>query len=578
MTLRQVLAVLWKQAWIIALVTLVAGVTAAMYLSVREVPYTAEGTVRLNPVVTEAAVSGELGGVVIDLDPETVTSPMILDSAAELAGEAPGSLDGAIDVDLEEGARTGRLIVTATGPTAESARDRADAVIEVYRAYVDEQIVAAEAILRERLAAAVAEATALQQVVRDDPGNAIATTNLASTLGDMSALQSQLDAIATSGPTTTVLHDVPLGEPTVPDPIVVLALALLTGIIVGVGAALIRDQFDNRLRGVEEVEPLVGVASLGELRWDSSVLRMSPPLPVASSHRTDLSEGIRTVRSTLQVLIPSRGAAVVVTSVEPGDGKTFLSANLALASARAGKQVILVGGDLRRPDLARYLKDAAEGGGVSDLLEDHADGRDLDNETVTAMLRHTQYRRLRVLPPGEELTDPADILAGPGWPILLDRLRSMTDIVIIDSPPALGLADASLLGAQCDGAVVVSSIGRTNRALLVDTVSGLRANGVKVLGVVANRSQRKLPSSYSSYYLATGGHSTGAPAESSAEAGEPDELERFSSVFDDDPPAPDPDSEAAAEGPAPDQDAETAADGERRMWRNGRVMRAAGAE
>ncbi|HWL78358.1 polysaccharide biosynthesis tyrosine autokinase [Microbacterium sp.] len=501
MTLRQVLDVLWQRAWIIVLVTVIAVVSAGAYLAVRDVTYETTGTVRLNPVVTEASLSGEIGGVAIDLDPETITAPVILDKATELLNEPRGSLSDQIDVELDETSRTGRLFITGTGPSPESARDRTDAVIEAYRTYVDEQMVAAEATLRERHAAAVQQAAALQEEVRRNPANAIATTNLATALGQMSTLQAQLDAMATSGPATTVLDDAPLGTATVPDPALVIALALLSGLIVGIGAALIRDQFDNRLRGADEIEEISGATSLGELRWDPAVKKMNPPLPVAGSHRTDLSEGLRSVRSTLQVLLPPRNAVIVVTSVEPGDGKSFVTANLALAWARAGKQVILVGGDLRRPDLARYYGEAADGEGVSELLARHADGKHITEEAIESLLNFTGYRRLRLLPSGAEPPDPADLLAGEGYPVLVEKLRALADIVIIDSPPAMGLADASLLAAHTDGAVIMASVRRTDRVLLADTVSGLRANGVEVLGVVGNRGRKKLPKTYSAYYM-----------------------------------------------------------------------------
>lgn len=492
---------LWKRVWIILAIVAVAGLTAAVYLVTRDVSYETDGTIRLNPITTEAAISGELGGVAIDLDPEIISSSLILDAATTITGEPTGSLNGQVKAYLEEGARSGRVIVTGEGPTPESAQARTLAVIEAYRAYVAQEMTAVEVALRERHAAVIAQATALQAEVRNDPSNSIANTNLMAALGEMSSLQSQLNTISSSGAATTVINDVEPGEPTVPTSLVVLALALMTGLIVGVGAALIRDQFDNRLRGSDEIEEIAGIPSLGELRWDRSVKRLDPPMPVASTHRTDLSEGLRAVRSTLQVLIPPHSAVVVLTSVEPGDGKSFVSSNLALAWARAGKSVILVGGDLRRPDLARYFGEAADGEGVSELLSNHEDGIPVSTKEIEARLNVTRFRRLRLLPAGLEPADPADLLAGSAYEALIDRLRSMADIVLIDSPPAMGIADASLLSLHADGAVVIASVGRTNRALLADTVGGLRANGVELLGVVANRGRRKLPKTYSAYYM-----------------------------------------------------------------------------
>ncbi|MGX1703285.1 polysaccharide biosynthesis tyrosine autokinase [Microbacterium sp. NPDC055357] len=501
MTLRQVLDVLWKRIWVILAITAVAGIVAVGYLQVRDVTYETSGTVRLNAVVTETAVSGEIGGMTVDLDPETITAPVILDAAAAITGDARGALAGQIEARLDDSSRTGRLTVTASGPSPESAQARANAVIEAYVAYVDEQMTEVQTTLREQHTEAIQQATELQREVFRNPENAIAQSNLASALNRMSMLQTQLDAIAASGPTMTVLREPAPGESTVPGQLIVFGLALLTGAIVGIGVVLIRDQFDNRLRGSDEVEGIAGTVSLGELRWDRSVKRLDPPLPVASSQRTDLSEGLRTVRSTVQVLIPPRHAVVVVTSVEPGDGKSFISSNLALAWARAGKSVILVGGDLRRPDLARYFGDAADGEGVAELLQNQEDGTPVSSEEIEARLNVTTYRRLRILPAGAEPRDPADLLAGAAYESLVDELRLLADIVIIDSPPAIGLADASLLSMYTDGAIVVASVMRTDRTLLADTVAGLRANGVEILGVVANRGRRKLPKTYAAYYM-----------------------------------------------------------------------------
>src|SRR5690606_36571051 len=122
--------------------------------------------------------------------------------------------------------------------------------------------------------------------------------------------------------------------------------------------------------------------------------------PVAARSRTGLSEGVRAVRSTLQVLLPAQHAVVVVTSVAPGDGKSFISSNLALAWARAGREVVIVGGDLRRPELGRYFAEAADGAGLADLLRERASQGSITRAEVEAKLNETRYPRLRVLPSG----------------------------------------------------------------------------------------------------------------------------------------------------------------------------------
>jgi capsular exopolysaccharide synthesis family protein len=229
----------------------------------------------------------------------------------------------------------------------------------------------------------------------------------------------------------------------------------------------------------------------------------------------------------MQVLLPRTNAVVAFTSVEPGDGKTFVSANVAVTWARAGKSVILVGGDLRRPSLSTYFGEAAEGTGLAELLQDSDSGnRPIREEQITAHLKDSGYPRLRLLPAGQDPADPADLLATAALKKLVDSLRKLADIVIIDSPPAMTLVDASLLGEHTDGVIVLSSVHRTDRSYLVETVESLRQNGVPLLGIVVNRSRRSLPKSYAPYYV----HSRQRVPKERAQAAESGEREPSTST------------------------------------------------
>jgi len=512
LTLRQILDVLWKRRWIIVAVTVVALLTAFAYLQIRTVTYQSQAVVRLSDVVSSGATTGKVGGVSVDVGPDAVTSPTVIEAAAEQTGDDPATLTAAVSVDAEESAGIGRVYISAVGATPSESQARAAAVASSYSSYVEEQMASALATLQQRQAEAIQAAQQYQQAVADNPRDSISATNLSTALSQMTTINLAIQSVNDAGAATAIVSNPAPGESTVPSSIIVLLLALATGLIVGIAAALIRDQFDNRLRGEDEIESIADTRSLGELSWDRGVAGMKPPLPVARNERTDLSERLRTLRSTLQVFLPPGEAVVVVTSVEPGDGKSFVSANLAMAWARAGKSVILVGGDLRRPDLGRYFDEAADGEGLADILQEHEVGDPLVGDSVESRLNATRYRRLRVLPAGAEPPDPADLLAHPALSDVITRLRALADVVIIDSPPAMGMADAALLALQSDGAVIISSVRKTDRAMLVDTVAALRAAGAEVIGVVANRSRRKLPKTYSSYYVSS--RATEAPPRS----------------------------------------------------------------
>jgi len=502
-TLRQILAVLWARKWIVVVIVVCALLAAVTYLALRTVTYSSEAKIRLNTVVAGGATSDDIGGVAVDFSEQTITSPTALDAAGKRIGESGSALAGAVTASVSNDGHTTSVVVHAIGSTPRDAQQRATAVITAYTSQVDTEVARVLVVLQQREQAAIQQAQVLQRQVAADPANSIASTNLATELSRMSSISTEVDSINNAGPTASVVQAAAPGDSTVPGLLVVVLLALTTGLVVGVGTALIRDQFDDRLRREEDLTAVVDAPMLGGLSWDRRVARANVPLPVAGTSRTDLGEGLRTLRSNLQVLLPPHGV-VVVTSVEPGDGKSFISSNLALAWARAGKRVVLVGGDLRKPDLRRYFGDAAVGEGFVEALEQLGGSKPISNGDLFHKLNKTAYDGLFVLPPGRGPDEPADLLARVGTGVLLQGLRELADIVIIDSPPGIALADASLLAAHADGAIVIATEGRTMRSRLVEAVLALKANGASVLGVVVNRSTRKLPRTYSAYYLRQG--------------------------------------------------------------------------
>lgn len=497
--------VLWQRKMLIIVVVAVVMAVAVVYLQLQVKSYSSAASVRASVSVTDASLGGELGGVQVDFDPSTIISPKVLDQAAVLAGEPGTSLADSVSYEVEAGAKTNVYHITAEAASPETAQRRATAVVKAYSAYLQDQSDKALATLTTRQKAATERAINDQSLAAGSPDSSIAASNLASALSALGSLNNDIDGIKNSGSPLILLTAAPLGEFLGSSTLIVLAVALAAGLIAGIGIALIRDQFDNRLRGEYEIQTLTSLPSLGELSFDRSLARRNVVLPAAGRDQTELSEGLRSLRTSMQVLLPRQHAVVTFTSVEPGDGKTFVSANIALTWARAGKKVILVGGDLRRPMLGTYFGEAAEGPGLTELLQNDVTGdHPLGEDQIVAKLNDSGYPRLQVLPAGLDPADPADLLATSSLKKMIDLLRKLADIVIIDSPPAMTLVDASLLGEYADGVIILASVNGTDRSYLVETVESLRQNGVPVLGVVANRSRRALPKSYAPYYVHNG--------------------------------------------------------------------------
>jgi polysaccharide biosynthesis transport protein len=501
-TFRQILNTIWLRRWIVVAVVALAMAVAGLIV-VQDTPsYVSTATVRYSAAMTGDPAEGGIDAMPVDLDPETITSPTVLEPAAAIAGVPVDELIDQVEVAVEEGERADRMSVTVHGPTPAAAEVRANAVVEAYAQYLQGQLDSTLVTLNERKAVATEEAIGFQAQVTENFANAIAQSGLSNALATLASLNTQIETIQNAGPPLTVLKPATTGEREGTAPLTVLALALCAGLIAGLGLALVRDQLDNRLRGEHEVEALTGVPSLGELSLDRSAAREKTRLPAGNRERTALNEGLRALRTTLQVLLPTTGAVLVITSVEPRDGKTFMSANLAVAWSRTGKRVVLVGGDLRRQGLGDYFGDAAEGLGLSELLTSAAKTDTAPSAAaIEAHLVDSEFAGLRILPSGAEPFEPADLLAVEALGDIFAALREMSDIVVVDSPPSMALTDASLLAAHADGVVVLARVNRTDRGHLVETIETLRSNGVTLLGVVSNRSKRRLPKAYDAYYI-----------------------------------------------------------------------------
>jgi succinoglycan biosynthesis transport protein ExoP len=525
-TFRQILNILWQRRLIIIATVVLAFVVAAGFLKLQTPSYESTTTVRLSAVGTAAANTGQIGSTPVDFAIESLTLPAVLSEAAKHSGDASGAaLEGKIEFAVVTGTLTNTITVTAVGPTPESAQARATAVVNAYNAYLQGQLNKAVTAAQAQAVKYTAAAEQYQGQVTQSPLNALAQSNLANAIRNLGTANAEIDKITSSGAPLTVLIPAPPGSRQGVSPAAALLIALVAGLIAGIAVALIRDQFDNRLRGEQEIAELTGALSLGELSLDRRVARHKQRLPAAERKHTALNEGLRALRVTMQVLLPASRGLVVFTSVEPGDGKTFVSANLALVWARMGKRVILVGGDLRRPRLGEYYGEAADGAGLAELLTSASvSGAPTDAE-VHSYLRPSGFEGLLLLPSGAEPPAPADLLANEALESIFDSLRAISDIVIVDSPPSMAIVDATLLASSADGAVLVASIGRTNREHLTETVRALNSSGVTVLGTIANRSRRRVPSSYAGYYgthdIRNPGHQTNSHEETAADAGAP---------------------------------------------------------
>ncbi|HEX4685265.1 MAG TPA: polysaccharide biosynthesis tyrosine autokinase [Nocardioides sp.] len=273
-----------------------------------------------------------------------------------------------------------------------------------------------------------------------------------------------------------------------------LVVGLLVGMLLGFGYALIRHQFDRRLRSSEEVEKQFGIPVIGLIPQSSQVRHADgKELALAvtgslSSSNASTAEGFRKLRTNLAYMdVDNPPRIIVVTSPKQSDGKSTVAANLAAAIAIGGQRVTLIDGDLRRPTVADSLA-IVDGAGLTDVLV----GRVTPDEVIQD---HPDVPGLRILASGAIPPNPSELLGSKAMQALVTELADDA-MVIIDAPPLLPVTDAAVLTRSADGAIVVV----THRGTL-DTELGAALNNIsavhgRTLGIVFNRIRRSASSGF----------------------------------------------------------------------------------
>jgi capsular exopolysaccharide synthesis family protein len=348
------------------------------------------------------------------------------------------------------------------------------------KAYIAEQLqktraqIDAAQVDIDRLAA-INSPTEAQQAQLDDLENRIATLR-----GTFASLV-QLAAGSPANQVTIFDPAYAPKEPVSPRVLLNTLLGAVLGMVVGVLIAYTRRRLDDTLRTPEDVELLTGLSSLGAIvRMPGDSKRpLFYRLATLLYPRSPAAEGFRQIRTSIDFATgdtPPR--SLLITSASPGDGKTTFASNLAIAYARAGRKVVLVDGDLRKPELHAMFRMPNEVG-LADLLS----GRDIPFETVA---QTTEVAGLRVLPSGIRPANPAELISGGGMPAILASLLTKADLIVIDSPPLQAVTDGAILASQTDGTVLVVASGRTRRAALLRARDNLQHVGARILGTALN--------------------------------------------------------------------------------------------
>ena len=259
------------------------------------------------------------------------------------------------------------------------------------------------------------------------------------------------------------------------------------GIALGAGLALLAEATDKSFRSAAEIRRRLGVPVLGHLpSIDVSQKRdtdvggdFDPSLIVALRAKSMESEAYRGVRAQLFVRTQDKGHQVIqITSPNPGDGKSTLAANLAISIAQAGKKVILIDCDFRKPRVHTLFSIPKPELGLATVTDGAAE--------LSTAIRRSPVEGLDLLPCGPRPTNPAELLSGAKFQEVLAALRKSYDFVIVDTPPLLAVSDPRVVAQRADGVLMVFKITKKARAQAERAREQLADMGANLLGVIVN--------------------------------------------------------------------------------------------
>jgi succinoglycan biosynthesis transport protein ExoP len=529
-TFQQMLKILWTRKLTIIVSMVVCVIAALAYSKVTTPTFQSSAQVQVStPSQSGSSTSASLFTLP---DPvQELASTAVLNAAAKRLGDPnPQSIAGLVTGVVDP--TTGTLTITGTGTTPAGTQ----AVTQAYtQAFVDQIATVAQAQV-DKYTLAIAQTNikiaALQaqevpaSAANAATANALLNAQITALTGTLTSLQAAQSAITLNSPYAKILVPAFPGGSTGLNRSKLGAIGLLAGLLVGCGIAFVREQFDDSLRISPDIESVIDGPLLGELPLSPDVKKGEVSIALIQAPQSPLAEAVRDVRTSLRVLLVEQQSPIlVITSPEPGDGKTFVTANLAASWALTGSRVIVVSADFRRPRLEQaFGLDATDRPGLSDLIKanwkqsepsdgslyrmaDPLDSRrsrrrppaPSDETAVSAHLLETGIDGLQLLPVGVHLDNPSELFDSPGMQPVLDQLHLLADIILLDTPPVLSAPDTAILGSLTHGAVIVASEGKTDRGDLERTAHRLEATGCQVVGLVLNHVRRTTSDGYQAY-------------------------------------------------------------------------------
>ena len=488
-TFRTYLQILRRRKWWVGSIA-VLGLAASLAFSLTaHKQYSATAQLLVQPSFDTSGLGAAQLQPVTQTDVETelqlVMSAPVQQAVRNQLGSTP-------TVTASEVGQTNVIAITANSkvPSRASliANLYANAFVQYRQAVEARSLTTAEAQLRSQISSLGQQLSSFGSNTTSPAASAL--------LNQQAVLKEQLAQMQVSGAVDTgdVVLVTPAQTPTAPSspkPVEDALLGLAAGLVLGLGAAFLRDSLDDRLTSKEATEHAGGIPVLAMTPMVTSWRRQKPLLVSITEPTSPAAESYRSLRTSLQFARQGQQLrSMVVTSPGINEGKTSTLANLGVVFAQAGERVVLVSGDLRRPRIGAFFGLDEQVGLTNVLL-----GQVTLEETLLPV---PGFGRLSLLPAGPVPPNPAELLNSAHE--IFARLRHHFDLVLIDSPPVLPVTDPAILARHADVTLMLAAAGQTRRADLRRAVEKLDQVNATILGIVLNKVTRQTERNYGYSY------------------------------------------------------------------------------